>query len=294
MASYTFEPIEVEAVEGLAPAKVNLTNNIARPVECLEIYLKGDLYTAPDVRIVNADSLIQFEGKIYSPVPFVRDPISVSSSNSVDGYRIGIDNANKGITRMILENRFSGGRIVLRKVFRPTPSRLSSVVLFDGKIQSIEVSQVTVSLVAASILEAFNQEMPRRLFQTRCNYRFGGEWCGVDATSVKRNHYGSAMRGSTTQRIIDPTLIGFEDNYWDAGFVVMMEGPDLEIARPVARFDSEFGKLVLRFPFPNSPVGYRYRVRQGCKKTKADCNDRHNNLRNYGAFAEVPPKPDLR
>lgn len=140
--------------------------------------------------------------------------------------------------------------------------------------------------------------IPRRLWQPKCNVRFGSPACGVDLLTSPFTIETTVQSGSRTQYLVlhedvlteagnpaDPT------DFWMNGYLIMVDGDIATQMRPFHRYamvGSEH-RFYVRFPFLQAPdSGDTLLIQRGCPKTKAACQERQGNLNNYHGFEEVP------
>ena len=283
----------VVASIGISPDRAASTGNVRRPVELLEVYIQ-DTFGSPDMRMVKAESQVSFQGKIYTPFPFERAAINSSTNQRVNGVEFTLPDASGYISAFCKDTSIEGSRVVLRRVYRPSLTRITSKSIFDGVIDNVVFADEGIKFTSVSILDSFDVELPRAVFGTKCNNRIGDTLCGVNLLLSKFNHYGVGLKGSTSIRIIDGALKGRADNDFNVGVVEVLDGPDAGKRRPVSSFNGDRGMVILRVPFDNPLVGRSYHLTRLCHYTLQDCNETFKNSRRYRGFPEVPGRPVLR
>lgn len=259
------------------------------PLEILDVSIEPP-YTEFQHHFVNDVRPLTFGSVTYQPLGWSRGPYEVEAGSGVDRVTITLDDVEKYWASVVQSQSIQGSRLRLRKVFLGLlTDEANKIDIFDGFAGTPQFDDTTFAVEIRSIVDYHETELPTRTFQSSCPYFLGEARCGVDMTSIQNRIEVIGVGGSSKRKIKSPLLAGYGASHWIAGYVLVVNGPDKGLARPIE--NSTPGEATLFVPFNFSLEGQHVRVVRGCRKTKADCQIRHNNLPNYGGFAEVPKSP---
>lgn len=277
---------------------------VVRSAEILDIYLDPP-YTIATYRWTNSNLALTFGGYKYSPVPWKRTPSSRSLTEEQDRLTFQLANIRLDMTKLILDKDISGGKIVLRKVYRNLlTSSEDYVELFTGLLGTPILDENLLTIDAVSPFSRLSSMAgPRRIYQIACAYTLGDTSCTVDLTTPANRQVSTAQSGSTKDYVQDTALAGLTtsvaggttiDLYWREGVIEFTSGDLAGQARPIHKYVSVENRVYPVWPFPKAPqLGDQYRITRGCRNNKIDCRSKFDNLVNYGGFAEVPIPPTL-
>jgi len=256
-----------------------------RPIHLVEIELdSGILY------FTDYDSDVVFPsvgGNTYIAKGMSFNPISTSLSMQVDEVEISFDNVDRSMSAYLQQDEFQGRWLTIKKVFANLLDDASNaVVLFSGKMKHPRVDESKFVITVTSILDSLKKQIPTRLYQAQCPWKFGGEKCGLDITKSPYKKTGTADASSTASKLVDAERTE-QDNWWKYGILKMTSGANAGLKREILSSTST-GEINLLYTFPN-PIaeGDAYEIQVGCKKTFSECRDKYNNLDNFGGFPSV-------
>lgn len=279
-----------------------LNNEKLQPVQLLELRLLGTSFSSA-LRFTDAGEAVTFDGEVYQPVSFSRGEVTeILSSEPGDNPLTTVSFANIDSRMADLLNgvELEGANATLRLSDRRLIGRGDSVILAMGEVREPQLTESTLILNIAGVMSMLERiTVPRRLWQSNCNYTFGSRACGVNLAASPFSIEGTIQSGTTTRALVVPETVlaeaGFPDDpteFWAAGYVVMRDGTAATQARPFMRFeiDEDLRHIIyVRTPFLRTPQpGDTFIVRRGCRKTLPDCKQRQGDYLNYGGFAYVP------
>lgn len=259
------------------------------PLEIVEVSLSPP-YTAFDLFFVRNIVPVRLEGRNYAPLGFRRQTIDSTSAFSIDKTTFAADDVDGRFTDLLRGSAITGARLTLAKMFfGATTRRQDAITLFDGHCGSPTFDGRSVTMEVRSVLGHRDVLLPNRFYSAQCGVFLGSELCGIDMDAPENTRELLAEPGSN-KRIVRSADLGTAPNYWTAGYVTVLDGPDLGVSRPIR--SSQPGYVTLEVPLNEDPTGHRLRIKRGCRKTKVDCS-RFDNLDDYQGFAEVPRTPAL-
>lgn len=263
------------------------------PLEVLEVSTRTPFDTFTH-RFVQNNEPLSIANQTYEPLGYTRGPAQTDANYSFDRVTLRMNDVGGFWSQFLGLVFIHGVRARVRKVFVGLLETSSDgFTIFDGYLGAPSYDDDSVSVEIRSIIAYHNTELPQRLYMPECNWFLGGPGCGIDMTAPVNKRIVIAKPGSTRQTIVDPVGLGdVGAEHWLAGYVQMLEGPDIGLIRPIDR--SSPGRIKLMVPFNTDPTSYRVLVRRGCRNHKADCSGRYGNLLNYGGFSEVPKEPTIQ
>jgi hypothetical protein len=249
-------------------------------------------YDVFDYRFVNDRLGAVYGGVVFQPVGFTLRGVESSSGQAVDRMEFEMDDVGRFWSRMTRVRSLTGMRVRAVKTYPGVTTRVADFpVLFDGYLGGPTFDGTKMKAEIRSILAYRDTIVPRRMYEPGCTRLLGDAGCGVDMDAPENYRQFSVASGSSRYEVRGGVEIGQAPGYWAEGYVRVVAGPNIGLVRPVAT--SVPGKITLRVPFDMAPEGAVVEVRRGCRRTKNDCDDRYDNLDNYGGFAEVPVTPAI-
>lgn len=281
-----------------------LNNEKFQPVQFLEIRLQGS-DSSSTLRFTDAGEQITWDGQVYQQISFNRgevDDVLATDTGDNPGTTVNISNINAEMAALINGCELEGAQATLRMADRRHLSNpRDSIIRAKGEIIEPQLTEATLTFTINNVMGMLERVVvPRRLFQSECNYPFGSRACGVNATESPFSIGGNVQTGSTAksvviaQGVIDEGPDGNDPaEFWAAGYVVMVNGAAATQGRPIQTYvlDEETGKHIirLRIGFFKAPaVGDRFIIRRGCRKTLGDCKARQGSFTPHGGYPYVP------
>ena len=155
-------------------------------------------------------------------------------------------------------------------------------------MDSPTITQHSMSVNVVSELDTLDVRLPRRKFQTQCNWEFGSEECGIDVEQYIQE--GTIDSISSDDLTVTDAARTEPDDYWKYGILTIGEEEQL------VRSNSN-GNIVVEFPFVDAQAGDSYQIEPGCSKARDDNQNgcsRYNNTDRYGGFVSIPRLRDPR
>lgn len=285
-----------------------LNSDQIMPIEFCEMRLAGTS-AGSTLRFTNAGEELLWAGETYYAVSFgrsdVREVLSVESGDQ-PSITLTFSNISRQMAELLNKVQIEGARVKLwthdRRLYEADASRTrDAILLIDGEVRNPLLTEGSLTFEVVSILglmDAF--VVPKRVYQSGCNYTFGSTACGVNLRTSPNQVTATALSGSTQKRIrvsstiFDP-IVGSNDptDFWVNGYIMFIDGDNAAQAQPISHVKFGGGErwFYMRAPFLNAPAdGDGLIVRRGCPKTKEGCAARQptGTPDNYGGFEEVP------
>jgi uncharacterized phage protein (TIGR02218 family) len=252
----------------------------SRPVEVYEFTLGSQVF-----RYTTSEDTLTIGGNDYTPLPILRNGITIGSDQGRRTLQITVPSTNSfvqrytdvipGDTAFVTVNRYQRDE---------APAFNTTILLFTGKVQSVQFSKDGTSAIIAvrSLESALSRNVPRFTYMGMCNHFLYDAGCGVNPASFDYIGSVSSVSGNTiTVAGVSGSGIDFVGGY----------------CRPVAQQDfrlilAQAGDvLTLLLPFSSDPTGANMQCFAGCDHIlTGDCQNVFNNVERFGGFAFVPNK----
>ena len=249
----------------------------------------------------DSNTKVSYAGLTYEPYPIKRSQISFSTDLKVDQTNLTFAKS-WGLENAIFKDVFSGSDVQITRVNLDLPDT-DNLLLFDGEVSDFQLDELNVD-VRCQTLDFLNFELPKREHQTACNWVVYDTYCGLTIADWTKSHLirntnsnfivSSTLMGSTVDNtlgeIIDTTV---EDQYWRGGFIKSTSGNNIELIRHIT--DHVGMTVTVLPPFPFDSIAGSTVISPdtcdsipGCDHSITDCEDKFNNLNNFGGFPYIP------
>ena len=241
--------------------------------------LANDLGT---YRYTSRETEVIYDEQTYSPEAISHSAVSNSGDMTKDRLDINIPIENEAARDLLIGNSEQPSSLT---VFRghSTDEDFEFVVYWKGRITNAVANGASVKMECESIFTSLRRYGLRARYQKSCRHNLYSEGCGVDKEGFK-------VEG-TVSVISDLTLTvaeadDFDDGYFVGGYIsfngitrriVAHEEDQITINRAIESLkDAELPVLIDLYP--------------GCDKLRTTCNNKFDNLLNFGGFPWIPSK----
>lgn len=254
----------------------------AQPIELYEFRLGSEVF-----RFTSNEKDVTIAANVYEAVAIQRGKISATSDKDLDQDQLTVEMPSDVafVQKFIVVAPGKNATLLLRRYHRNDPD-LQLITLFEGAIHlagfNDESRRAVLQIVAPTA--AFGRTIPRHTYQGNCNHMLYDVRCKIDENSPASQKFlpVTAVSGSTIT-CTGAGSFGLSD-FFVSGFVE--SGGDFR-----AVIDQSGDVLTLLVPFQVSPLNQTVRCQAGCKgRLVTDCQNKFNNVINYGGFPFVPLK----
>lgn len=192
------------------------------------------------------------------------------------------------LMQAIQQGLFDGAKITVYTAYMPDYGDLVYGVetKYSGQITELnKTGRTNAEGTAESYLFKLNQQMPRMLMQPACRWVFGDVGCTIDTSNFTQT--GIVSSSSTDLQIIPRSSFSQPEGYFTQGVITMTSGRNMGLSMSVKQYKG--GVIVMTRPFLFSvAAGDTFQVVAGCDHTYATCQQKFNNLINFGGMPWIP------
>ncbi len=280
-----------------------LNSESSDPVEMLDLRLvaSGLAFTK---RLTNAGEIVNWRGYNYQPIAMSRGGFTeqrVTRSGNIPALRISIQNIDRQFAKIVTNTRIEGAFVKHWQTDRSLISTGDGVLLAQGELHNLSLSAGTGGFDIQHVFALIEKiNMPKRIHQAKCNYRFGDQSCGVNLQASPNTITATALEGSTKSYVVVDggplSAAGNPDDpseFWKNGSIWCFTGPNAPSHRSLAYVSTVNGQIrfYAKEPF-RQPImpGNTIKFVRGCGWTESDCAERQpdNTDLQHGGFPEVP------
>ena len=227
-------------------------------------------------------------GVVYTAAPILRNAIKLSDLEN-NAIEVQVPSSTPFVRSYIANVPGQEAQVTISRIQRPDSVTQEVVTLFQGYVASLQFLEKgqTAKILVNPLRKRAARMAPRCKFSGTCNNVLGDEHCKVNLTS---SQYRAAAVEITAINGNEITVAGvnlFGDGFFDGGHVSDLASTE---GRMVISHTGNTLQITLPFPPDVVTVGTLVNVTAGCGHTVADCQDKFNNLINYGGFAFVPDR----
>lgn len=167
--------------------------------------------------------------------------------------------------------------IVLISVYRTHAGLNDFKVVWLGRVLNATFNGPEATLTCESVYTSLKRIGLRRAYQRTCPHSLYSPACGVNKAGFVQTLQVTGVAGSTV------TLAGLSNygHHFAGGYVEFPVG-----RRPIVQQNGD--QVTLPMAVRGLLVGHSADVYPGCDHTLQVCNDRFNNVDNYGGFPFIP------
>lgn len=255
---------------------IERSNYAGKPVVLYEFKLGSNRW-----RYTNAQRNIPFGGQTYTAIGISHDGISMSGDPTADDLTINLS-AKAEVTDLYIGTPPSDPlEIAIRSLHH---GDTDAPVVWSGTVKSARrVSMVEWAFTCNSLLSSLNRNGLRLFWQRGCQHILYDRECRVNpddyATTVQ-------VSGKTGTSLTSATLGTLESGYLAGGYLSFTGPYGTTERRAIER---HVGSTIhLLSATDGIDVGQWITVYPGCNRTSPMCEQRFNNIDNFGGFPHLP------
>jgi len=235
----------------------------------------------------------------YTAAAISRGQVKTNIDNHIDSVTVHLDNINRAMTDYIATYKFRGRRMVVWRVYEDYLTDSDDyITIFDGVMDKPAITEGSMEIVVKSRLGTLVKKVPRRIYQVHCNWEFGGTECTINKFIIETMIVNATVTAGSATNVIVIAGASYESlavDYYKFGSVIFTAGDNNKETRSItyskgslANYGVQGVELGLAYSLDYDPAGDTATIQQGCDKTPTTCENKYNNLVNYGGFTTVP------
>ena len=236
------------------------------------------------------DESLTFEGQLYeAPLGFTPRAIAAAMDMSVANSEIDGVLHYGAITEQDVQAGFWDGASVEEMEVNYLDLSMGAAYFPSWTIGNISTGVISLTVETRGLTQAMQQPLGE-FYQELCPAQLGDARCTKDLTGLI---YAGAITSVANRRVLYDALAGSVDDYYGAGLIKMLAGPNEGISKEILSYTAATGEIVLAEAFPfNLSVRETFELTPGCRKRLLeDCKAKWNNVVWFRG-TDRPPGPD--
>lgn len=228
------------------------------------------LFTSGDVDV-------SYLNETYVAVPITRSKINASTEISKNELTLTVPRDN-AVAALYLSAPPDDVVSVTVYAFHRGDSEF--VVLWQGRITGVTFVDSEVNITCESLFTSLRRPGLRAMYQIPCRHELYGASCGVNSESYRVNTTITSINGRT----ITVAATALANDWATGGLLTNSAGAKRWILKQTG------GVLTLDTAVRGATVGSAVSFTAGCPHSFAACQNKFNNMLNYGGFPYIPNK----
>lgn len=234
--------------------------------------------------VTSADSEETHNTELYTPATVGRNNIESKNELSKANIQVSFD-IDSPIARRWLNEVVDD--VVTLSIFSKEDGLVE--IIWKGRLMSVHPGTTDIKLLFESVFTSLRLTGIRKRYQRSCPYILYGRGCSLDKANFEEAGTVTAISSNGVTLTV-PEAAGFASGFFIAGmikvadgtfrFITNHSGSTITLIRPVNSLVADFAE------FGNTAIS----LYPGCDRSKEVCNNKFNNLNNYGGFAFIPTK----
>lgn len=263
----TYDAQEISAYEG-------------EPVEIYQFDREGvQLW-----RYTSADRDLIIEGNVYLAAPVKRNNVEASQDVERTSLKITMP-ADADFPEQFIASPPTDRIMATVRRYHHTDPTAELTFVWVGRVINVENKEHEAIISCESCISSLKRPTLRRVYQTTCPHVLYGDQCKV--SKVAFGAVATLQSGSSGVTLISSTFAAQATGYYTGGYV------EIEIESKLNRafITKHIGSAITTgLPLQGAAVGLAVTVYPGCNHSLITCQDKFNNILNYGGFPYIPVK----
>jgi uncharacterized phage protein (TIGR02218 family) len=227
----------------------------------------------------------------YTALAIKRNPIRSEEGTILNELEIGLDHVDLTFKNDVMSGKYNDVPVSIYLIIPELHftgeywSVAADMLLFKGFTDEPKGDEHWITL-SVKPFPYLDQQYPKRIYQTGCNWTFCGTGCNLDIGSFKTNVNLSGVSDGITLTCSH----GQAADYFTPGYVEIKGGALTGQVRPI--LTNTTGTVVVRIPFDDTIAsGVNVDVVKLCAKNYETCDIDFSNYSEYGGYPWVPKEP---
>lgn len=227
--------------------------------------------------LTSADEDTDYDGDIYVATPMGRSDVESKDKMPRSSLEISFD-INNALARRWLTDRVEA-QVTVTVFEMHNQSDSDTNILWKGRMVKVQPVGSQIKIVFESVFTSLRRPGLKARFLRSCRHSLYGRGCNLNRFDFQESGTITAISGST---ITVPAADAFPDGYFTTG---MLEAPDGSLRFIQNHVGSQITLIRSMQVLEVTDAVFLY---PGCFRDRTTCNDKFNNLPNYGGFDWIP------
>jgi uncharacterized phage protein (TIGR02218 family) len=274
------------------------SNNLVTWLETATEIRMADLYTitlksGTVIRLTSWDQTLTVRGNTFLTGPPSIERTSIEEKTGLDvtsievTIRAGLTDVEAGapILQALAQGIWDGASFRIDRLFMDSSgNQIGTLIRFLGVVGPVdELTRSYARITVNAGTQYLTMQLPPVIMQPNCVHTLFDPGCGLSKASFAESN--TVQGGSTVNKII--SLSAKADHYYDNGQILFTSGPNNGLLKAVKQYFSQEFFFNSPLPFPPN-AGDAFTAYPGDDKTQNTCQNKFNNLANFGGFPNVP------
>lgn len=240
------------------------------------------VYATKAWRYTSADEQQTHLANLYTPAEIKRS--SVDQSQDINRNNLKLDvHGSLDVAQLFIV--YPPAEPLMLTIFRQhrTDAGSETVAIWQGRVLGVEWKNNVAVMTCESVFTSLKRAGLRRHYQASCPHVLYGTRCNVVKSSYETIDAVSSIAGNVVTVSAAASQV---DGYYDGGVLVFVDGEAVTHKRAI--LDHTGQNLTLTNSIVGLTTSDNVTVIAGCGHNLSDCENKFNNLVNYGGFPFVP------
>jgi len=232
-------------------------------------------------RYTSSDHDVQYGQELYTALPIKRSALEQTQEMSRNPINIELDK------NAAFVQQYRGAPptdVVSLNVYRIHEGDTQRATIWIGRVNNVKFTERTAEVRCEPIFTSMKRPVLRRFYQSTCPHVLYGTQCKVLSANVRVIAHLVAVTGT---QLTAPEFDAQPDGYFSGGFVEW-EHDGLQDKRFIT---NHVGSVItLDLPIAGLPANATIQAYPGCDHLMSTCNEKFNNVDNYGGQPFYPQK----
>lgn len=265
---------------------LEISRDSSSPVELYDIALGAEAW-----HFTSAEDPVTIDGTDYMPIAINRESVPLASEERTEELAVTLPSDHEFVQKYVNVVPGDIATITIRR-FQRYDDDTEVISLFKGVVSAVaftnngSVAQIGI----APFTDNLSKPMPRYVYSGLCNNILGDQWCtidletGEDVDSRPFKFVGNCSDVDYTTITVDGVGAAYPDNFFQAGVLKTAAGDQRLIVKQVG------DTLYLYIPLFEGVAleGNDVTLYAGCDHSLTVCQNKFDNVINYGGFPFVP------
>lgn len=254
-----------------------------QPIELYELQMGAQGW-----KLTSAEDDVEVASVTYTAIEISRTSIIVSPQERNEAITISLPASHEFAQMFIDIVPGQIATIIIKRIHR-TDTGEETIVIWYGRVESISFTNngYTAEMTVKTLSMNMNSQIPRRTFQSLCNYVLYDTDCAI-ATSAHR--FQGDITNVTGNTVKIDGITAAKGDGWSTGGFISYGGTDFRFIVKHDTGDLGLDVLELLMPFSEDMLNKTVDVYAGCDHSIETCKSKFDNVARFGGCPWVPVK----